>query len=48
MDKMVPAELAILKAVESVEQMPADVRLTDAVNLLGQARAKVADFVDGV
>lgn len=45
-DLMTPAELAIYKAAQAVEEMPADVRLTDAVILLSQARDKVADYVD--
>jgi hypothetical protein len=45
---MVTAERAIRDAVLAVEQMPADVRLTEAVILLGQAQEKVANFVDGV
>ena len=45
--KMVPAELAILTATDAVEEMGGDVRLTDAVVLLGKARNKVADYVDG-
>jgi hypothetical protein len=47
-DKMVKAELAIREAMLAVEEMPADVRLTDAGVLLEKARNKVADFVDGV
>lgn len=43
-----PAEKAINDAVQAVETMPADVRLTEAVCLLSQAQNKVADFVDGV
>lgn len=46
-DKMTPAELAIREAVLAVEELPADVRLTDAVILLQAAREHVADFVDG-
>ncbi len=46
-DKMTPAELAITKAMESVEEAGCDTRLTEAVILLGEARDKVADFVDG-
>jgi hypothetical protein len=46
-DQFVQAERAIYDAVQAVEAMPADVRLTDAVILLGQARSKVADYVDG-
>lgn len=48
MDKWTPAEKAIDDAVRAVEAMPADERLTNAVVLLGEARAWVADFVDGV
>jgi hypothetical protein len=48
LDKMTIAELAILNAVQLVEEMGADVRLTNAVNLLAIAREQVADFVDGV
>lgn len=47
-DQNTPAELAIRAAVEAVEAVGADTRLTDAVNLLQAARDKVADFVDGV
>lgn len=45
---MTPAETAITDAMAAVEAMPPDLRLTDAVVLLQQARDKVADFVDGV
>jgi hypothetical protein len=47
LDKLSPAERAIYDAVLEVEKLPADTRLTDAVVLFGQARDKVADFVDG-
>lgn len=46
LDQFVPAETAIHYAAELVEAMPAHPLLTDAVVLLQQARAKVADFVD--
>lgn len=42
-----PAEKAIYEAMQKIEEMPADVRLTDAVVLLQEAQNKVADFVDG-
>lgn len=42
------AELAIYLAVQAVEALPADVRLTDAVILLGAAKDSVADFLDGI
>jgi hypothetical protein len=41
-----PAEKAIRDAVLAVEQVGADPSLTDAVQLLTQAQAKVADYVD--
>ena len=44
---MSSGELAIRAAIHAVEDMGADVRLTDAVVLLGEAQSKVADFVDG-
>ncbi len=48
LDRMTPAERAIYDAMEAVEKVGADVRLTDAVNLLCEAREAVADYVDGV
>lgn len=48
LDKFTPAERAIHDAASMVEDLPADVRLTEAVILLGRARDHVADFVDGV
>ena len=47
-DLMSKAELAIRNAINVVEEMPADVRLTDAVILLGKAKDRVADYIDGV
>lgn len=41
------AEKAIFTALQAVEKMTADVRLTDAVNLLSAAQDSVADFLDG-
>lgn len=46
-DKWSPAEVAIAAAMHAVESAGADVRLTDAVVLLGAAKDSVADFVDG-
>lgn len=48
LDLMSPAELAIYNAVQEVEKMAADVRLTHAVIKLSEARALVADFIDGI
>jgi len=47
-DKMIPAELAIREAMLKVEELGADIRLTKAVTLLGEAGDKVADFIDGI
>lgn len=41
-----PAELAIRAAIDAVEIVGADVLLTDAVVLLGQAKDKLGDYVD--
>ena len=48
LDQNTPAELSIRAAIHMVEAAGADVRLTDAVVLLGAALDSVADFVDGV
>lgn len=45
-DLYTPAEVAISKAMEEVEKLGADVLLTEAVILLGQAKEKVADYVE--
>lgn len=46
LDLNTPAEKAIYDAMQEVEKMAADERLTDAVELLQQAHDKVADYVD--
>lgn len=46
--QLTPAEKAIYDAVQMVEEMPADERLTDAVILLQKAKEKVADYIDGI
>ena len=43
-DLFTPAEKAIYDAMQEVEKMPADIRLTEATILLDKAREKVADF----
>jgi hypothetical protein len=43
---LTPAEKAVYDAVQAVEKAGADVRLTDAVVLLQQAREKLADYFD--
>jgi hypothetical protein len=47
-DKRVPAELSIDAAIEAVEKMAADVRLTDAIVLLQAAKDSVSDYIDGL
>lgn len=46
--QMTTAEKAIFYAQGAVEELPADVRLTKAGQLLSQARDNVADYVDGI
>lgn len=41
-----PAELAIREAMEEVEKVGTDVKLTDAITKLNEALNLVADFVD--
>lgn len=47
-DLYTPAELAIREAMLAVEEAGCHPLLTDAVNLLAQAKEKVADFVEFV
>lgn len=46
-DMLTPVEKTLYDAMQAVESLTADVRLTEAVILLQQARDKVADFVEG-
>lgn len=46
--RLSPAEREIHFATQEVESMGADPRLTEAVILLGRARERVADYIDGV
>lgn len=43
---LAPAEKSVWDAVQTVEKLGADVRLTEAVVLLQQAREKLADYFD--
>lgn len=47
-DRLTPAERAIRAAMQEVERVGADERLTTALILLEHAGNLVADFVDGV
>ncbi len=46
LDKFYKEEMIIWKAMQAVEEMPADPLLTDAVNFLMQAKDKVSDYYD--
>lgn len=46
LDLNVPAEKAIYDAMQEVEKLPADVKLTEAITLLAKAKDLVSDFVD--
>ena len=46
LELMTPAEIAIREAIIEVEKVGADVLLTEAVILLGNAQNKVADYID--
>jgi UTP-glucose-1-phosphate uridylyltransferase len=48
MDKWYPAERAIWDAMQEIERMAADVRLTDAINKLKEAKELVGDFIDDI
>lgn len=46
MNSWTPIEWAIFSAMQAVEAGPAHPLMTDAVVLLGQAKDKVADFIE--
>jgi len=46
LDLNTPAELAIHNAMQEVEKIGADVKLTEAITLLSKAKDLVADFID--
>lgn len=46
LDLCEPAELAIYKAMQEVEKMGADVKLTEAIIKLQEAKELVADYID--
>ena len=46
LDRLIPAERSIYDAIQLVEALGADVRLTDVVVRLGEAKDKLADYVD--
>lgn len=46
LDLFCPAEKAIWDAAQAVELAGADVRLTEALNLLHEAQSKVADWYE--
>jgi uncharacterized protein YdcH (DUF465 family) len=48
LDKCTVAELSIFEAITEVEKVGADVRLTNAVMKLQEAKEFVSDFIDGV
>lgn len=48
LDLNTPAERAIYDAMQEVEKVGADTRLTEAVILLSKARDLVADYVDSI
>lgn len=48
LEKMTPEERGIHDMIKKVENLGCDVRLTETIILLGQARDKLSDFVDGI
>lgn len=48
LDLCTPAEKAIYEATYEIEKIGADVRLTEAQNLLDKARNLIADYIDNV
>lgn len=48
LELLTPAEKSIYDAIQKVEELPADKRLTNAIYLLEKAQNEVADFVDDI
>lgn len=48
LDLNTPAEKAIYDAIQEVERVGADEKLTEAVILLQKAKTLVSDYVDGI
>jgi methionyl-tRNA synthetase len=46
LDQNKPAELAIREAAKKIEELGADVRLTDALNFMWKAMDLVSDYID--
>ncbi len=46
LDLNTPAEKTIYFAMQEVEKMGADIKLTEAITLLSNARNLVADYID--
>lgn len=46
LDHMTIAELGIYTVIGTIEELGADILLTEAIVLLQQAREKVADYID--
>lgn len=42
----VPAETAIFKAMEEIENLGADEKLTDAIMKLSEVRTLISDYID--
>ena len=47
LDLLHPIEIAIMGTVDNIEGLGADLLLTEAVLLLGRAREKIADWLEG-
>lgn len=48
MDLMTPAELSIMNAMQEVEKVGADPKLTEAVILLDKVKNLVSDYTDSL
>ncbi len=47
-DLMTPEELAIRNAIIAIEELGADIRLTQSVTLLSAAQTRLADYIDRI
>lgn len=45
-DQLIPAEKALFDAIQIIDQLPADVRLTEIVTRLSEQRDRLADWCE--
>lgn len=47
-EKLTKEEYEIWRCIQQIEKLPADVRLTECINMLQQAKDKLGDYIDDI